>query len=206
MLGRAMAVPVSAGPPFGVDGNLSDPRTRWSSPQPLRREIACFAAGTGIETTEGRIPVEALAEGDLILTEAHGPQVLRAVGRRRSAADGAFAPVRFAPGAIGNDAPLLVSPSHRVLLRGWRADLMFAESEVLVAAGDLVDGDMIRRLPMARIDYFHLLLDRHEIILAEGAAAESFDPAAAVAGADSSLAAGAFWRVLDRAEARVLMA
>lgn len=140
-------------------------------------DLACFAAGTRIETTRGPVAVEALAEGDLVLTADHGPQPLRRILSKRVAAEGALAPVCITAGTLGNTADLLVSPHHRMVVTGWQAELLTGESEVLVAAGDLAAGsDRIYRRPMDSVTYVHLLFDRHEIIFAEGAATESYHP------------------------------
>ena len=136
----------------------------------------CFAAGTRIETDRGLVPVEKIEIGDMVLTLDHGFQQVRWHGTRTVDGTGLFAPVRFAPGVLGNEAALLVSPQHRILLSGWRAELLFGEDEVLVAATHLVDGDRIHRAPTRAVTYHHLMFDRHEIILSEGVATESFHP------------------------------
>jgi hypothetical protein len=74
---------------------------------------------------------------------------------------------------MGNARALLVSPQHRLLVGGWRVKLLFGEDEVLVAAKDLVDGRFITREETTEVTYVHLLLAAHEILDAEGAAAES---------------------------------
>ena len=73
-----------------------------------------------------------------------------------------------------NGGPLLVSPQHRLLFTGYRAQLLFGESEVLVAAKHLVDGKDVRVAEREKVTYFHMMLDRHEVVYAEGAATESF--------------------------------
>lgn len=135
--------------------------------------VPCFVAGTLIATPGGPRPVEALAPGDLVLTLDRGPQPVRWAGQVEVPARGALAPVRFEAGVIGNTAPLLVSPQHRVLLRDARAELLFGAPEVLVAAVHLVDGRRVRRCEGGRVRYVHFMFDRHEIVLAEGAPAES---------------------------------
>ena len=62
-----------------------------------------------------------------------------------------------------------------MLIEGARAEMLFGEAEVLVAARHLPWGEVI--LP-AGVTYMHLLFDAHEIIAAEGVWAESFQPAA----------------------------
>ncbi|WP_126976479.1 Hint domain-containing protein [Frigidibacter oleivorans] len=138
--------------------------------------VPCFTAGTLIRVPGGERPVEALRPGDLVLTRDDGPQPLRWIGRRRVAAEGDLAPVHIAAGTFGPHRDLTVSPLHRILLRDARAQLLFGEDEVLVAARDLVDGRAVRRLPGGTVDYVHLLFDRHQIVLSEGLPSESFLP------------------------------
>jgi hypothetical protein len=136
----------------------------------------CFVAGTRIAVPGGHAMVEDLRVGDLVATLDHGPRPIRWIGRRSVPGVGAFAPIRFAPGALGDHGALRLSPQHRVLVSGWRAELHFGEPEVLCAAAMLVDGAAIRPDPCAEVTYLHLMLDAHEILLAEGMPAESFLP------------------------------
>jgi hypothetical protein len=136
----------------------------------------CFTPGTRILTPDGDVPVESLAVGDLVVTLDRGPQPVRWIGRRSFPGHGRSEPVRIAAGALGNAREMRVSRQHRFLLRGWRADLHFGESEVLVAVCHLLNGTSIAASPCAEVDYIHLLFDRHEIIFAEGAPTESFHP------------------------------
>lgn len=136
----------------------------------------CFTPGTRILTPDGEVPVDCLAVGDLVVTLDRGPQPIRWIGRRTFPGRGRSEPVRIAAGALGNTREMRVSRQHRFLLRGWRADLHFGESEVLVAACHLLNGSSIAESPCAEVDYIHLLFDGHEIIFAEGAPTESFHP------------------------------
>ncbi len=136
----------------------------------------CFSAGTLIETERGLTPVEEIAVGDLVRTLDHGLQPVRWRGSRGIAALDKHAPIRFAPGAIGNTRELVVSPQHKILVSGWRAELFFGEDEVLVAATHLVNHDTIHRAPRRYMDYHHLMFDQHEVLLAEGVPTESFYP------------------------------
>jgi hypothetical protein len=138
--------------------------------------IPCFVAGTLIRTPGGDVPVEALSPGDLVLTHDDGAQPLRWVGRRRVAAQGAFAPIEIAAGAFGDHGRLLVSPQHRVLIRDAMAELLFGEAEVLVAARDLVNDGTVRVRPGGAVEYVHILFDRHQVVWSEGLATESFLP------------------------------
>ena len=100
-----------------------------------------------------------------------------------SAADLVFAPhlcpVRIAAGALGNGLPeadMVVSPQHRMLVGGVTCELLFGESEALAAAVHLVGKPGITRLAPRAISYLHVMCDVHEIILADGAWSESFQP------------------------------
>lgn len=149
----------------------------------------CFAGGTLIRTEHGLRPVEDIAVGDRIPTRDHGLQEVRWVGHRRVRGDGDYAPIRFAPGSFGNDRALLVSPQHRMLVTGWRAELFFGEDEVLVAAKHLVNGDTIRQTPVDWIDYHHILFNDHEMIEGEGILSESFHPGTYIMMADAGIRA-----------------
>jgi len=133
----------------------------------------CFAAGTGIATTGGQMPVEALRPCDLVQTLDHGAQPVVWAGQRQVAGIGPAAPVRFAPGSIGNARELELSQMHRVLVRAPRAALYFGADEVLLPARALVGQEGIALHALPRVTYVHLLLARHEVIFAEGAPCES---------------------------------
>ena len=147
----------------------------------------CFVSGARISTPYGLRAVEDLVVGDTVLTADRGPQVIRWVGARDVAGVGDFAPIRFAPHAMGNRKELLVSPQHRMLVTRWRAQMYFGEDEVLVAAKHLVNHDTIHVQPMRRVTYHHILFDQHEVVFAEGVPSESFLPGATILTEDQSL-------------------
>jgi hypothetical protein len=138
--------------------------------------IPCFVAGTRILTPTGEVAVDSLRPGDLVITQDDGPQPLRWVGRRRVEATARFAPVLIRAGTFGDHRDLMVSPLHRVLIRDSLAELLFGEAEVLVAAKDLVNGRSVVTCPGGTVDYVHLLFDRHQVVVSEGLATESFLP------------------------------
>lgn len=152
--------------------------------------IPCFTPGTMILTARGEVPVERLEPGDLVQTRDGGAQRIRWVGRKDlGLADLVMAPalwpVLIPAGALGPGLPartMRVSPQHRVLLEGPRAEMLFGEAEVLVAAVHLVGHNGIRRDMPAGVSYIHLLLDAHEILCSDGIWTESFQPAARVLG------------------------
>lgn len=137
---------------------------------------ACFVRSTLIETPDGPRRIDSLQAGDLVLTRDHGPQPIVWLGRTDVLAAGEHAPIRFEMGSIGNDRPLLVSPLHRILIADWRAQYYFGVDEVFVHAKHLVNGTTIRAVPRAKAQYMHLMLARHEVVFAHGAASESFYP------------------------------
>ncbi len=147
----------------------------------------CFTPGTLIRVPGGEVPVETLGPGDLVETLDHGAQPLRWAGRRTVEGRGDLAPVAIAAGVLDNRRDLRVSPQHRMLFTGWRAELCTGQAEVLVAAKHLVGQPGITRAPVDEVEYIHLLFDRHEIIFAEHAATESFHPGSEILAADRAM-------------------
>jgi Hint domain len=159
-----------------------DPTTGTDAPPGPQEAVFCFTPGTKVDTPDGPRLVEALRAGDLVTTLGNGSQVLRWIGRRQVSLAALLMspelrPVEFAAGVIGNLGPLRVSPQHRVLLNDWRAQVYFGEDEVLIPAKAMINGQTIRQvLPPEGVTYLHLLFDRHEIIVTDGALSESFHP------------------------------
>ena len=159
--------------------------------------VICFTPGTLIATPYGGKPVEALHVGDLVQTKDNGAQPVEWIGSRHMTGARLFAmprlrPVRIRAGALGIKCPsreLLVSPEHRMLLKGAMARDLFNTAEVLVAAKDLINGGLIATdTQSAAVTYIHLLLPSHNILWANGVETESFHPAntalASIADAD----------------------
>ncbi|VAV94077.1 hypothetical protein MNBD_ALPHA07-627 [hydrothermal vent metagenome] len=136
--------------------------------------ITCFGPDTQIETAEGPKNVTHIKPGDQVWTLNNGLQPVQWVGRTTVPGTGAFAPVVFAPGAIGNGAELVVSQQHRILLENDAAELLFGEKQVLVAAKHLCGMKGVALRPQANIDYTHLMFDQHQIIRSNGSLTESF--------------------------------
>lgn len=148
--------------------------------------VICFTPGTRIMTPDGARLIEGLRQGDLIQTKDNGAQPILWTGHRRMSGARLYAmphlrPIRFRAGALGADRPeddLLVSPQHRMLLRGPAARALFNASEVLVAADDLLnDHSIMVDQTQREVTYIHLLLQSHNIIFANGMETESFHPA-----------------------------
>lgn len=132
----------------------------------------CYCPGTRILTPEGERAVEDLAVGDNVVTASGEVRPIRWIGSRGyaamfTAANPALLPVIIRAGALGASLPrrdLIVSPNHAMFLDG-----------LLVPAGALVNGASIVRAPAGRdVLYIHVELSSHDLILAEGCAAESF--------------------------------
>lgn len=134
----------------------------------------CFAAGTLINTTEGARPVEALTTDDHVLTAAGDAVPVLWIGRQTVMT--AFGPaerllpIRIAAGALDEGVPLrdlTITADHALLVDG-----------VLVHAGALVGLPGISRVPLSEMGdsyiVYHIETDAHEIVLAEGAPAETF--------------------------------
>ena len=133
---------------------------------------ACYRLGTLILTLRGEVPVEDLAIGDRLVTISGAARPIKWIGHR--AYDGRFVagnlavlPIRVAAGALAQGVPardLWLSPEHALYLDG-----------ALVPAGLLVNGATIRQEESVdRLEYFHIELEAHDVILAEGAPAETF--------------------------------
>ena len=152
---------------------------------PLAGGVICFTPGTRIATPEGARAIESLRPGDRILTRDDGPQEVLWTGHRRMTGARLFAmphlrPVRLKAAALGTGRPeddLLVSPQHRMLVRGPAAKALFNEPEVLVTAKDLVNGGtIVVDGTLREVTYVHILLARHQIVWANGLETESFHP------------------------------
>ncbi len=134
--------------------------------------IACYCRGALIETDHGAAPVEDLTIGDCLKTLDGKAKPIKWIGMRSY--DGRFVaanrevlPVCVRAGALDDNVPcrdLWVSPHHALYLEG-----------VLIEAKDLVNGaNIFQAENVERVDYFHIELFSHDVIFAEGAAAETF--------------------------------
>ena len=139
-------------------------------------EVACvsFSRGTHVTLASGaQRPIQDLAPGDMILTRDDGPRPLRWIGATTARAVGEFAPVRIRAGALNNSGDLVVSPESRLFIYQRSDALGAGRHEVMVRARHLVNGDSIVQQDGGFVDYFQLLFDEHQIIYAEGIAAET---------------------------------
>lgn len=139
-------------------------------------QVSCvsFTRGTQITLGTGRqCFVENLKIGDAVLTRDDGVQHIRWIGQSTQRAIGAFAPILIKAGTLNNIRDLLVSPDHRLFVYQRSDELGAGRAELLVKARHLVNGTSVKTQEGGFVDYFQLLFDRHQIIYAEGIAAES---------------------------------
>jgi len=149
-------------------------------------QVACvsFTRGTHITLASGaQMPIEQLKIGDKVLTRDNGVQAIRWIGHSTARASGDFAPICIREGALNNAHDLIVSPDHRLFIYQRKDRIGAGRAELLVKARHLVNGDTVTVVQGGFVDYFQLLFDDHQIIYAEGIAAESFlfDPRTAPA-------------------------
>ncbi|MDK3075538.1 Hint domain-containing protein [Sedimentitalea sp. JM2-8] len=157
----------------------------------------CFAAGTLIDTPDGPRRVETLRPGDPVLTAGGDTRVIRWAGRtivRFSERGGPehLRPILIRADAFGPGSPdsdLRVSPQHRIVSSGLWNDVLFGSRDVLVAAKHFVNGTTVVRDDLCgSVEYVHVLLDRHEILVSNGVPSESYHPGPMTVGAlDRSL-------------------
>jgi len=116
-------------------------------------ELACvsFTRGTHITMANGaQKPIEDLNVGDRVLTRDDGPQEIRWLGQTTVRAVGEHAPIIITAGTLHNEHDLIVSPEHRLFIY-----------------------QRVHRQDGGFVDYFQILFDSHQIIYAEGIAAET---------------------------------
>ncbi len=136
--------------------------------------FTCFAEGTRIATPTGETAVELLSPGDMIRTADGRDVPVRWVGYQDVSTlfmdTDRLRLVRIAPHALGPDMPtqeLRVTADHAILLDGC-----------LITAGVLVNGSTIDFVPLQELGtgyrIYHVELETHDVLLAEGAPTESF--------------------------------
>ena len=128
----------------------------------------CFTKNTFFETEFGRIRIDKLKAGDKIWTNDRGFQPILWMGRTEVEVDDGTVPIRIQKDALGVGCPeqhTLVSPLHRVVFDGQyvKAKHMVALPKIARAMGFFG----------RKLDYFHILLDGHETLCANGMLAES---------------------------------
>ena len=129
--------------------------------------VGCFLKGTQIWTPNGEFKVEHLRINDHVVTFSGDAKLIKWIGRQRVRWTEENAPIRVAQSALGPNNPhrdLYLSGAHSLYLGG-----------VLIPVVHLINDQTIARCHAERteIEYFHIKLERHDIIFAEGAACET---------------------------------
>lgn len=163
-------------------GNNPDQTVEQTEAKLTANQLVCFDSNVLIATEWGDIPAGNLKVGDLVYTRDHGLMPIRWISSRtvsaaELAANPHLRPIRISAGALSDQVPsqdLLVSPQHRILIRSRIAHHMFGVDEVLAAATNLtaVDGIVVAE-QVTEVTYVHFMFDDHQIVLANGAEAES---------------------------------
>jgi hypothetical protein len=157
--------------PFNLSADAGSGTLINVSSSGTTNNLPCFVAGTRIATERGEIAVEHLAIGDHLATVEGDRKPITWIGSRRvdcrhHPEPTKVWPVRIAAQAFGPALPerdLLLSPDHAIFADG-----------VLIPVKYLINGTTIRQIVMPAVSYFHVELDRHAVILAEGLPVESY--------------------------------
>ncbi|KIN71487.1 Hint domain-containing protein [Sulfitobacter guttiformis] len=139
--------------------------------------VVCFASGTAIRTPVGEVLVETLRTGDLVMTHDHGPSKVLWIGctevvLQAGQVDPSRTPVRIKPDVASGERALLVSPQHCLLM------MDAAGQPVLARARHLAEETRLAAFARGRsaVTYWHVLLERHSVLISQGRASESFYP------------------------------
>lgn len=179
-----------------VDSMVGDGYSNIYSSASSTSAVVCFHAGMRILTPEGERPVQGLRPGDLVMTLDSGPQAIRWVDRWNiDKTKENNAPICIVAGAFGAGIPkrdLRVSPHHRLYLTSRISERMFGTPGVLIAARRLLGLPGVYQDPIGQeAAYVHFLCDQHELVLAEGVAAETLLVAAqSIAMLDEAISVG----------------
>lgn len=151
------------------------------SPDPVH---VCFVSGTEILTPSGNRKIEDLCQGDFVVTaEGLAKQILW-IGHtensvKEMAGDASLRPIRIRAHSLGPGLPYMdlhLSSQHRIAAQNPLSALLFGENCVMVRAKHLVGHVAETLLPTHATTFFHLLLDEHDMIVANGMDCESFQP------------------------------
>ena len=133
-----------------------------------------LTAQVPILTPGGYVPVADLNCGDLVTTRGgRSVPVLHRLTRRVPAL-GSFRPVRLRAPYFGLRRDMVVAPQQRLVIGGSDVEYMFGCEAVLIPAQVLVNGfaAVYEERPLT-VRYHHLVLPRHEPLIAAGAQMES---------------------------------
>ncbi len=133
--------------------------------------LPCYRRGTAIATEHGEVAVEALKVGERVMTASGALRPIRWIGvrpldvRKHPSPEDVW-PVRVRAGAFGEGSPrrdLWLSRDHAIASEG-----------TLIPISALINGHSVAQVRTDRVEYFHVELDRHDVMFAEGLPAESY--------------------------------
>jgi hypothetical protein len=160
--------------PASAQRPIPDPRPA-PEPAPRPTQGSCFLKGTKISTPSGDRLVQELQIRDEVQTLA-GRKTIKWIGYNkftkeegRAWQDGVM-PIRVGRFAIDHQTPyrdLYLSPLHCVFFNEALIPVMYLINETSIAQGTPSE--------MSALEYYHVELDTHEVIYAEGALVESYD-------------------------------
>jgi hypothetical protein len=165
----AQKIPLPSDPKIPLP---SDPKIPLPSDP---KQTSCLLKGTKISTPSGDRPVQELQIGDEVHTLA-GRKTIKWIGCNKFTKEEGRAwqdsvmPIRVARFSIDDHAPyrdLYISPLHCVFINGALIPVMYLINETSIAQGTPSE--------MSALEYYHVELDTHEVIYAEGALVESYD-------------------------------
>jgi hypothetical protein len=165
----------ASGQSFDDNGNIQ-PDSHGAYIADVEVHTACYCAGTLIRTGRGDASVETLEIGDEVMTASGALRPIKWIGRRsygRRFIMGRkdILPVCIKAGALAENVPardLWISPHHAMFFADERGGL-------LIEAKDLVNGSsIVQAQSVDKLEYFHIELDSHDVIIAEGALSETF--------------------------------
>ncbi len=153
----------------------------------------CFTRGTRLLTPRGYVPIEELCPGDLLTTVDNGSSPVEWIGSTQMATGDTLdaynmRPIRVRRGHHGLTRDIMVSPQHCVAV-GDNFVRARHLAEIPGAGARVAYG-------VARVEYFHVLCARHEVLIAEGMQTESFYPGPQAMGALGSQAFAELERIL----------
>ncbi len=172
IVGTTMTVTVTGGGPFlfNLAGTPSTTPLHFSGSDIT--VAPCFVEGTMILTERGEVAVETLRAGDVVVTHLGFPRAVRWIGHRRIDISRHADPSLVRPISIAAEAfpgnkqhrDLLVSPDHALFI-----------DDMLIPAKLLVNGaSIVAETDCRWVTYYHVELEEHDVLLAEGLPAESY--------------------------------
>jgi hypothetical protein len=152
-----------------IGATIFSARAAKAAPRP-----PCFLRGTKIRMVDGERNIEDISVGDRVLTAFGQSRDVRWAGRWLAWKRGDetwsedLRPVRIRKSALGSNMPyadLYVTQGHAIFIDG-----------VLVPAGQLINGTSITlhdAQEMNELEYFHIKLTTHDVVLAAGVPSET---------------------------------